>query len=79
MAERLQCVARGLVSQLGLVAQREQRLGATCGRTGARDGEYLVVLGASGARFATIRLILPAISLIFTDTAAFAVMPTVLR
>ena len=42
VAERLQCVARGLVSQLGLVAQREQRFGTTCGRTGARDGEHLV-------------------------------------
>ena len=42
MAQHLQCVARGLVSQLGLVAQREQRFGATCGRTSARDGEHLV-------------------------------------
>ena len=42
VAERLQCVARGLVSQLRLVAQREQRFGATCGRAGARDGEHLV-------------------------------------
>ena len=42
VAEHLQCVARGLVSQLGLVAQRKQRFGATCGRTGARNGEYLV-------------------------------------
>ena len=42
VAERLQRVARGLVAQLGLVAQREQRFGATCGRAGARDGEHLV-------------------------------------
>ena len=42
VTERLQCVARGLVSQLGLVAQREQRLGAPCGCAGAGDGEHLV-------------------------------------
>ena len=42
VAERLQCVARRLVSQLRLVAQREQRLGATGGRAGAGDGEHLV-------------------------------------
>jgi hypothetical protein len=42
VTEGLQRVAGGLVSQLGLVAQREQRFSAACGRASACDGDDLV-------------------------------------
>ena len=42
MAERRKCLARGAVAQLGLVAEREQRLGAAGGCAGAGDGEHLL-------------------------------------
>ena len=42
-AERREFRPRDLVAELGLVAEREQRLGATGGRAGARDREHLLL------------------------------------
>ena len=42
-AERAQLLARDLVAQLGLVAEREERLAATGRRTCASDREHLVL------------------------------------
>ena len=42
-AERAQLLARDLVAQLGLVAEREERLATAGGRAGARDREHLLL------------------------------------
>ena len=42
-AERAQLLARHLVAQLGLVAEREERFAAARGGTGARDREHLLL------------------------------------
>ena len=42
-AERAQLLARDLVAELGLVAEREERLAAAGRRAGARDREHLVL------------------------------------